>query len=261
MRRRRLVALAGLVALLGAVALLWPRPEAPERPSAHPYAASKAAQRRHSAPRPAAPPVEEQPQAEDERPMAVPFRADTGAPAEAPVVIHTILVLAVYPDDDPVRDDVVITSRDCGVWLRTEGGKPVPIRTEQERCTLKAGRRDGRLFAWSDPVEVEATDDGRVVSLVIPDEPTGGLGVAFGVEEGGMVVLHVWPGSPADRMGLSEGDLIVEVDGLPTETLTEDEFIAVMTGPVGSEVDFVVGSDADTGWAEESLVLTRERVE
>ena len=172
-----------------------------------------------------------------------------------------MLVMAVTPDGDPVRGEVVLMSRDCGVWLRVEGGKPVPVRSEQARCTIKAGRRDGLLFAWSDPTPLDMAEASGVVTLTIPEEQTGGLGVAFGLEEGGMVVTHVWPGSPADAMGLSEGDLIVEVDGLPTETLTEDEFISVMTGPVGTEVDFVVGSESDSGWEEEALVLTRARVE
>ena len=69
---------------------------------------------------------------------------------------------------------------------------------------------------------------------------------------------RVLPGTPAARMGLAEGDLIVEVDGLPTSALELDEFIEIMTGPAGTEVEFVIETELDTGFLEEKLVLTRE---
>ena len=73
----------------------------------------------------------------------------------------------------------------------------------------------------------------------------------------GIEVQRVWPGTPAAEMGLQSGDIITAVDGLPSVTLTMDEFIEVMTGPVGTEVEFALAYDADTGLVEEAITLTR----
>lgn len=258
-RRRILLGLGLLAALIALVALLWPPAPAPERAATAAHAPSK---RRVRPVRPRVEAEEPTPMASaepmQERPLALPAREDTGAPL---LSLHTFSVLARYADDDLVTGDIVVVSRDCGIYVRAQGGKPVSVRTDQDRCEVRAGRRDGLLFAWSDPVDVDTSREGQIVEVQIPDEETGGLGVAFAPVEEGMAVSHVWPGSPADRMGLEEGDVIVEVDGLPTETLTEDEFISVMTGPVGTDVDFVVGHDADSGWVEDELTLTRERIE
>lgn len=261
MKRRWKVAAVGLIALLLCViGLLWRRPD-PAPKAERPRAAAHAKPRRHARNLEVPTRPSEQAEEADPRPMAVPAQVDTASlTIEAPE-LHTVLVLAQYANGDMVHGAILVQSRDCGIWLRAEGGKPVPVTTDQPSCTLKVGRKDGLLFAWSDLIEVDTSVSGAIVDVVIPQEETGGLGVAFAPEEGGMRVEHVWPGSPADRMGLAEGDLIVEVDGLPTETLTEDEFISVMTGPVGTDVDFVVGNETDSGWDEEELVLTRERVE
>lgn len=190
--------------------------------------------------------------------MAEPAQVDS---ADPPLMLSTLVVHASYPDGEPVTDPLFITSRDCGIWRRTAHGPVVAVQTIEARCTIRAGRPDGRLFAWSDAEEVEL-DGGQVdVQLILPREQTGGLGVAFQPAEDGMEVARVWPGSPADELGLEQGDVILEVDGLPTDALTEDEFIDVMTGPVGTDVRFVVGYDADTGWVEEELTLTRARID
>jgi len=63
------------------------------------------------------------------------------------------------------------------------------------------------------------------------------------------------------RLSKETDSVITEVDGLPTETLTVEEFIEVMTGPAGSEVEFLVGWQGDSGWQEEPLLLLRGLLE
>jgi carboxyl-terminal processing protease len=96
---------------------------------------------------------------------------------------------------------------------------------------------------------------------VIPIERTGGLGVMILEHELGIEVQRVWPGTPAAEMGLEAGDIITEVDGLPSSALTMDEFIQVMTGPVGTDVDFALAYEEDTGMTEEVITLTRAWLE
>lgn len=129
-------------------------------------------------------------------------------------------------------------------------------------CRIQARRLDGMLIARSNAerMTLEPGEDVEV-DLRLPTERTGGLGVQIRRQDGVIVVARVIPGSPAEAMGLEEGDLIVEVDGLPTEALELDEFIEVMTGPAGTDVEFTVGYDGDTGWEEEPLLLTRAVLE
>lgn len=60
----------------------------------------------------------------------------------------------------------------------------------------------------------------------------------FLVRERGMVyVLAVRPGSPADRAGAQEGDLIAEIDGRSTRVLPMYEVHQLLAGAPGTEID------------------------
>ncbi len=260
MRRRTWVIAALALLLLGGLALWagWPREEA-----RHPVVRAHPAPRRAPKTRvtrtdPPAPTEAPEAPPPEEAPLALLGEVDSADP-ELP--LSRLAIYVTYPDGSPVREPLLLMSRDCRISRYTYEGPWVSAETLERACTLRVGRPDGRLFAWSDAEEVELSGGLVQLELVVPREQTGGLGVGFEEVEEGMMVTQVWPGSPAEAMGLSEGDVILEVDGLPTDTLTEDEFISVMTGPVGTGVDFVVGYDADTGWVEEALELTRARID
>ena len=260
-RRRKALWLGlGLLLLGGAAWWLWPDPPPPR--------VAEAPRKRHVSTKPAwahpAPPIPTPrtraaaPEPDEDPPLAEPAEVDSAAPE---ILATTLKIHASYPDGEPVRDPIFAVSRDCHIWRGTPQGPDLVVQTIEPRCTVRVGRPDGRLFAWSDEVDLDLSGGQTDVDVVLPREETGGLGVAFQPAEDGMEVSRVWPGSPADQLGLSEGDVILEVDGLPTDALTEDEFIDVMTGPVGTDVKFVVGYDADTGWVEEELTLTRARID
>lgn len=260
MKRSRLAALA-FVGVLAALLLwaLWPEGPVPE-----PAAPKAARVARHHASRPSrprwSPPAHPDEDEADEAPMAIPA-SPSGDPADTGASASHVTIHVQYPDGAPVQSALMLESRDCWAWGGGRGPDLV-FQTERTRCTVRVGRPDGRLFAWSDPVDVDLPDGkDATATAVIPREETGGLGVAFSRDLDGMVVERVMPGSPAEQMGLVEGDVIVEVDGLPTDALTEDEFVAVMTGPVGTSVDFVVGEDVDTGFEERPLRLVRTRID
>ncbi|MBN1853330.1 MAG: S41 family peptidase [Pirellulales bacterium] len=61
-----------------------------------------------------------------------------------------------------------------------------------------------------------------------------GLGVELKVVDGGLLILDVIPGSPAQEAGILSGDRIIEVDGRPTIGLTIDEAASLLTGVEGS---------------------------
>ena len=63
-----------------------------------------------------------------------------------------------------------------------------------------------------------------------------GLGVELRADQGALLIVHVIPGSPAEKAGIRKGDRIVAVDGQTTSSLSTDEAAALLTGEEGSWV-------------------------
>ncbi|MEM9351508.1 MAG: S41 family peptidase [Planctomycetota bacterium] len=63
-----------------------------------------------------------------------------------------------------------------------------------------------------------------------------GLGVELKADGGALLIVHVIPGSPAERAGIIDGDRIVAVDGQSTAEMSTDEAASLLTGPEGSWV-------------------------
>ncbi|CAN7013401.1 unnamed protein product [Brassica rapa subsp. trilocularis] len=89
-----------------------------------------------------------------------------------------------------------------------------------------------------------------------------GVGLSIGyppASEGsaaGLVVISAAPGGPANRAGVSAGDVILGIDDTTTETLTIYDAAQMLQGPEGSTVELAVRSGPET----RVLSLTRERV-
>lgn len=65
----------------------------------------------------------------------------------------------------------------------------------------------------------------------------GGIHARMGhSEELGLRVVDVPAEGPAARAGLEEGDIILEIDGMPVEGLTPAQIAERLRGPVGSKV-------------------------
>ena len=127
------------------------------------------------------------------------------------------------------------------------------------RCTLRAARRDGALFARG-PTATATLVAGEIeyLQLELGSDRTGGIGVRFQAEPGGMRVVSVSPDTPAFAAGLEPGDLIVAVGDQSVEGLDGDSFVEIMTGPEGTEVDFTISYATEAGMAEESLRVIRQ---
>ncbi len=69
-----------------------------------------------------------------------------------------------------------------------------------------------------------------------------GLGVELKAENGALLIVHVIPGSPAERAGILAQDRIVAVDGKSTAVLSTDEAASMLTGAEGSYVRVTVYS-------------------
>jgi len=88
---------------------------------------------------------------------------------------------------------------------------------------------------------------GRLILEVGPDGlgegvPPNRLGF---ITRGGVVVV-VWEGTPADRAGLLEGDVILALDGTPLETLIALDLIEWSAAEPGTERVLTVLRDGET---------------
>lgn len=261
MRRRRwlVVAVVG-VALLLAAAWLWPR-EAPERGRLASAVASRSAPPSEPPSKPGGSETTRR-LAESERERRIEGRPPPDRrlrPVEVPPEQMGGLKVVIRDSRGAIVDPVgVAMDGDCGRrrYSVTEGEGDV--RVPAGRCTLVAWRRDGALRTMSEPVDVDVVAGGDVTAaLVIPFERTGGIGVQIEEADDGVRVVDVLPGTPADEAGLRPGDVIVEVDGTPAALLSLSDFQSLMTGPEGTDVDFVLGYEGDSGAVEEPIVVTR----
>ncbi len=68
----------------------------------------------------------------------------------------------------------------------------------------------------------------------------GGLGIEVTQEEGVVKVVSPMDGTPAAEAGIMAGDFITQVNGESVMGLTLDEAVALMRGPIGSEIVITV---------------------
>jgi carboxyl-terminal processing protease len=85
-----------------------------------------------------------------------------------------------------------------------------------------------------------------------------GLGVELKADNGALLIVHVIPGSPAQRAGIQDNDRITAVDGQTTAQLSTDEAASLLTGAEGSTVRVVAQTP---GQPSRELVVRREHVE
>lgn len=141
----------------------------------------------------------------------------------------------------------------------TEADGSFQFRMPAGHYRLRAERMDGQLVTSSDWVELDTSEGGEwEVDLVLPEETRGGLGIRIGKHRDGIRVRAVLPGSPAEELGLLEGDVVIALGGESVAGWTTADFAAVMSGAIGSEQRFTVRR-ADG--VEEDLVFERRFLE
>jgi len=64
----------------------------------------------------------------------------------------------------------------------------------------------------------------------------GGIGIMVGIRNERLTIIAPIAGTPGMRAGLRGGDLIVRIDGQPTEHMSLEEAVALMRGPEGERV-------------------------
>ena len=82
----------------------------------------------------------------------------------------------------------------------------------------------------------------------------GGLGIEVTQQDGYVKVVSPIDGTPADKAGITSGDLIIKVDGKSVNGLTMDQAVDLMRGPIGSEIIITVVREGVTEPFDVSII-------
>jgi carboxyl-terminal processing protease len=82
-----------------------------------------------------------------------------------------------------------------------------------------------------------------------------GLGVELKAQDGGLTIVRVISGSPAEEAGVRPGDRIFAVDGRSTASLTTDQAANLLQGSEGSRVQLTLAGPGQT--ARQTVVERR----
>ncbi len=138
------------------------------------------------------------------------------------------------------------------VWDLLEREYYEPLDAEK----LIEGAVEGMLDSLDDPHTRYLSPESLEDMLIHTMGSFDGIGVEITEDEGEVLVLRVFEGSPAEKGGLLEGDRIIEVEGTPTTEMTLDEAARNLRGPSGTEVEITIRRAG-----EESFELTLVRAD
>lgn len=85
----------------------------------------------------------------------------------------------------------------------------------------------------------------------------GGVGLVVGLRDGVLTVVTPMEGTPAARAGLRAGDLLLAIDGQPTDRMTLRKAVELMRGQIDSPVELMLGR----GDKRITVTLVRAKVE
>ncbi|HEU4973817.1 MAG TPA: S41 family peptidase [Baekduia sp.] len=84
-----------------------------------------------------------------------------------------------------------------------------------------------------------------------------GVGISVTQADAGLKIVEVFDESPAKKAGLAVGDVIVAVDGTPLKGKSNDAAVALIKGPIGSDVRLRVSHKGK----EREVTVTRSTIE
>jgi len=124
------------------------------------------------------------------------------------------------------------------------------VRVVPSRYRVYASRWDGQVEVRSDAQTLDVKPGKQVTAhFELPGHYSGEPGFIATLHTDGFRVEGVYKDTPAQRLGLSKGDIILEVEGVSTLEMSEQEFERSLVGPEGTEVELHVRfQDPDGDW-------------
>jgi carboxyl-terminal processing protease len=114
----------------------------------------------------------------------------------------------------------------------TQARLPDPIDPEDDLEHIALRGALGALDRYTTVYSGRGSEDFRIRF----EGKLSGIGARIGRRDGDLIAVRVFPGSPADRSGLKDGDAILFIDGDPTRPLSVEEAVGRIRGRSGTPV-------------------------
>ena len=143
-------------------------------------------------------------------------------------------------------------------WKLREKLIKKPLRDREETYTAI----EEMLASLDDPfTRLLRPEQYRSLQVNTSGELSGvGLQININPETKLIEVISPLAGSPAEAAGIEPTDIILEIDGVDTKTLTLDEAAAKMRGKIGTKVSIRVQSGRDETAQTRSIEILRDRI-
>lgn len=196
-----------------------------------------------------------------------PFVTDVSAPAKR--LLATLLPLALLsaplpllaqPANQSVADDLPLEEIQtfAEVFERIKRGYVEEI---DDRTLLRNAMRG--MLSELDPHSAYLDEEEYQSLRETTQGEFGGIGIEVGMENGQLVVVTPIDDTPASRAGLLSRDVIIAINGTPTESMSLQEAVTMMRGEPGSELRISVlrtGEDTPRTFTLNREVIRSESV-
>ncbi len=185
----------------------------------------------------------------------------TGSSLTASGVLGSDLQVPVVPFGAPgaarAEEEEVDLDVFWEVWNTLESRFYYDLPSEEERIQ---GAIEGLVESVNDPYTAYVPPE---AARILNEDSTGmfeGIG-AFVEEapEGGIYIIRVFEGGPAEQAGLRAGDIVVGVDGVDITDKILGESLPLIRGPAGTKVTVTVVRSGEPGLLE--FTIERARLE
>ena len=124
---------------------------------------------------------------------------------------------------------------------------------------LREGAIEGMMEALDDPYSAYLDPDTYELSMSNLEGSFEGIGAAVTMEEGSLIIVSPFSGSPAERAGIRENDEVLEINGKSVSDMSLVEAVLLVRGPRGTTVNLTVLHEGDTGPVE--IEVVRDEIE
>jgi len=180
-----------------------------------------------------------------------------GGVANSSVEAPLLPLLSPQQDSTPPSD--VDMSTFWEVWNTLESRFYYGVPSEQDRIE---GAINGLIDAHGDPYTAYVNPE---VAKILQEDSSGEFeGIGAYVEEapdGGVYIIRVFDGGPAQEAGLEAGDVVVAVDGQDVTEQTLRESLLLIRGPSGTDVTLTVIRHDDQSGNLVDITVTRARLD
>ncbi|XGA80112.1 S41 family peptidase [Halomonas sp. CH40] len=177
-----------------------------------------------------------------------------------PVALLTAPVIAAAQSPDVVSPDAESQFDDLPLEeIKTfaevfERIKRAYVEDVDDRTLLRNAMRG--MLSELDPHSAYLDEDEFTSLRESTQGEFGGIGIEVGMENGQLTIITPVDDTPASRAGLMSRDLIISIDGAPTDSMSLQEAVSLMRGEPGSELTLGILRPGEEN--PRDVTLTRE---